>query len=354
MLAYWLERKFDLMVSCLEKLSNAAGVGGLTEASHLAADMLREYCDEVEIDALGNVIGRKKSVRKNAPVLMLEAHIDEIGLIVTSIDDSGFVHAAACGGVDRRSLPAAEVILHGDKPYLGVFCSTPPHLKKKEDKDTLPEIPDLGIDIGMDAETARLHIQQGDRISFKPNFKQINETVVCGKSLDDRAGVASILYCLDLLKKEGAEPEFDIAVVFAVQEELGCRGSAVSAYRVNPDYAVAVDVSFAHTPDADCAKCGKLGGGPMVGWSPTLDDAMTRKLISIAEEHDIEYQNEVMGGSTGTDAESISDARSGTRTALLSVPLRYMHTPVEMIDIRDVQRVGQLMALFAKRGVGEL
>lgn len=338
--------------SCLESLCTAVGVGSETKASEVAAGFLREYCGEVQTDALGNVIGCRRCGRENAPVLMLEAHIDEVGLIVTGIDDSGFIRVAACGGADRRALAAAEVVVHGDKPYAGVFCSTPPHLKKKEDKDTLPEVQDMGIDVGMDADTARAHIQQGDIISFKPNFRIFNDNRVCSKSLDNRAGVAAILYCLDTLKSETLD--FDIAAVFAVQEELGCRGAAVSSYRIKPDFAIAVDVSFGLTPDADPAKCGKLGKGPMIGWSPTLDDGLTRQLVKIAEENSIEYQNEVMGGSTGTDAESISDARCGTRTALLSIPVRYMHTPVELADLRDIVAVGNMMSLFAKRGVAEL
>ena len=338
------------MISHIKKLSNAVGVGGLTQAADEVHSMLGNYCDEIERDALGSVIGYRRCGRENAPVLMLEAHIDEVGLIVTDIDDMGFIHVAPCGGVDVRALPAAEVVVFGDKPYPGVVCSMPPHLKKKDKKDILPDIADMGIDVGMSAREARLHIRQGSRISFKPNFVALDDFHVCGKSMDDRIGVAAILYCLDILKRQETEIDLDIAVVFAVQEELGCRGAAVSAFRVAPDYAIAVDVSFALTPDADSSKCGKLGKGPMIGRSPTLDSGMAKELVKLAEENDIPYQDEVMGGATGTDAESISDARSGTPTALLSIPLRYMHTPCELIDIRDAQAVGRLMALYAKEG----
>lgn len=342
------------LINNLKFLCSAAGVGGLTQAAEVAKGLLSEYCSQVKIDKLGNVIGIIKSGRKDAPLLMLEAHIDEIGLIVTNIDDSGFVYTAPCGGVDVRTLPAAEVIVHGDKPYGGIFCSTPPHLKDEGKKDNLPDIRDMGIDVGMDAETARKCIKKGDRVSFFPNFTMLNENRISSKSLDDRAGVAAILYCLDLLKSENAAPDCDIAVVFAVQEELGCRGSAVASYGVNPDIAVAVDVSFARTPDADAEKCGQLGKGPMIGWSPTLDDKMTRRMVDIAEKCSIPYQHEVMGGTTGTDAESISDARTGVRTALLSIPLRYMHTPCEVADKRDIESVGRLLACFIKEGVSNL
>ena len=346
------------IISCLERLCSASGAGGISQACDVAGKMLDRYCEDVRLDALGNVIGVIKSGREGAPVLMLEAHIDEIGLIVTNIDDDGFVYTAPCGGVDVRALPAAEVIVHGDRPYYGVFCSTPPHLadrdKEKDKKGELPKINDIGIDVGMDAKTARNCIKKGDRVSFCPNFTLLNQNRISSKALDNRAGVAAILYCLDLLKKEKVEPNCDIAVVFAVQEELGCRGSAVSAYRVNPDYAVAVDVSFARTPDSEPAKCGELGKGAMIGWSPTLNEKMTRRLKIIAEKHQIPCQHEVMGGVTGTDAESISDARTGVRTALLSVPLRYMHTPCEVADKRDIESAARLLACFIKEGVSAL
>lgn len=339
------------MVSCLEKLSSAKGVGGQKEAADMAEKLLKPYCDETEQDALGNVIGWMRCGKKDAPVLLLEAHIDEIGLVVTGVDESGFVHASACGGIDERTLTAAEVIVHSDKEYSGFFCSTPPHLRKAEDKGILPDIFDMGIDIGMSAEQAKLHIHPGDRISYRPNFRKINESRVCGKSLDDRSGIAAILYCMEILKKEkenGKAWNWDIAVAFAVQEELGCRGSQVSSYYIHPKAAIAVDVSFAYTPDDVKEKCGVLGKGPMIGWSPTLDDSLTRKLVALADKHQIPYQHEVMSGDTGTDADSIAETREGVRTALLSIPLRYMHTPVELIDINDVEAIGNLMAEFVQ------
>lgn len=335
---------------CLEKLSNAVGVGGLKEAADTAEEMLKEYCEDVERDALGNVIGWRRCGKENAPLLLLEAHSDEVGLIVTSVDKDGFVHTAACGGADRRVLTASEVVIYGDKPYHGVFCSTPPHLRKVEEQGLLPDIIDMGIDVGMDEKQAKAHIHAGDRVSYRPNFCKISENRVSGKSLDDRSGIASILYGLDELKNGEESPMWDIVVVFAVQEELGCRGSKVSAFHVKPDAAIAVDVSFAWTPDADRNKCGVLGKGPMIGWSPTLDDGMTRKLAALAEDKKIPYQSEVMGGDTGTDADSISDTRAGIKTALLSIPLRYMHTPVELIDLNDVKYVGSLIAKFATEG----
>ncbi|HIZ20548.1 MAG TPA: M20/M25/M40 family metallo-hydrolase [Firmicutes bacterium] len=331
----------------LAALSGAPGVGGLAAAPQAAASYLRELGCEVEQDPLGSVTGWRRCGRENAPVLMLEAHIDEVGLIVTGVDDGGFVRVSACGGTDRRALIAAEVIVHGDKEYPGVFCAIPPHLSGPDSEGKIPAVEELGIDIGLDAKRARRHVREGDRVSFRPNFCALAGERVSGKSLDDRAGVAAVLRCLDLLADK--ELECDIAAVFAVQEELGCRGSSAASYRIAPSAAIAVDVSFAYTPDADRAKCGELAGGPMIGWAPGLDDRMTRRLLALAEQAGIPCQNEVMGGDTGTDADSIADARGGVRTALLSVPLRYMHTPAEVIDLRDVENTARLMAEFAEK-----
>lgn len=340
--------------ACLRALSDAAGAGGQSSAADAAERFLKETCDTVERDALGSLTGWLRCGRESAPVLMLEAHLDEIGLIVTRVDGDGFVRVAPCGGVDRRTLAAAEVVVYGDKPYPGVFCSTPPHLRKKDDRLALPEIDEMGIDTGMDEAQAKKHVHPGDRVGFRPHFRRLNDNRVTGKSLDNRAGMAAVLVCLDLLKKGGRPLPWDIAAVFAVQEELGARGAAAAAHRVRPDFAVAVDVSFAVTPDADKAKCGELGKGPMIGWSPTLDDRMTQELAALAIKHGIPVQDEVMGGETGTDAESISDARSGVRTALLSIPLRYMHTPAEVVDLRDVENTGRLMAALAAKGADAL
>lgn len=333
------------LTECLEGLCRAAGAGSMVEAAQTAADYLKEYVDEIQQDVLGNVIGIRRCGKEHAPVMLLEAHIDEVGFVVTGVDEQGFVHVSPCGGVDRRTLAAAEVVVWADKPYAGVFCSTPPHLSGGT--DTLCDIPDMGIDVGLDAKKARQKIRPGTRVTFRPDFHKMQESCVSAKSLDDRAGVASILCCLEELKEE--ELAWDIAVVFAVQEELGCRGAATAAHAVQPDRAIAVDVSFALTPDANPAKCGKLGKGPMIGYAPGLDNTMTRSLELLAQELEIPCQQEVMGGDTGTDADSISGARAGVPTALLSIPLRYMHTSVEVVDMRDVENVGKLMAAYIRR-----
>ncbi|MCI8553524.1 MAG: M42 family metallopeptidase, partial [Clostridiales bacterium] len=331
----------------LETLCSAAGVGSHPQAAEIAADCLRDFCDEVQQDSLGSVVGFRRCGQEQAPLILLEAHIDEVGFVVTGIDSNGFIRVAKCGGADVRVISATEVIVWGDKPFPGVFCSLPPHLSKAEDRCKAPELSDLGIDLGMDHEQARCHISEGDMVTFRPGFQVLGGDRVCSKSLDDRAGVASILYCLDQLKDRPLL--CDLAVVFAVQEELGCRGSAAAAYAVAPDGAIAVDVSFAWTPDADRHRCGLLDGGPMIGRAPGLNARLSDRLIELAGALGIPCQTEVMGGDTGTDADSIASSRAGVPTALLSIPLRYMHTPSEVVSLRDIENTGRLMAAMIEK-----
>lgn len=329
----------------LQALCQAAGAAGLQQISQVAADLLRPLVDEVSVDKMGNVIGMRRCANPDAPTLMLEAHMDEIGFMVTHVDEDGFVYVAGAGGIDNRVLTAQQVCVYGNENvYTGVFCSTPPHLAGKDGE--LPEITKRGIDLGLTAEQAKADIPLGSRVTFAPSFKEMNNHLVCAKALDDRAGMAAILHCLR--KTENAPCH--IAVAFCVQEELGCRGSGPAVCGINPDAALVTDVSFALTPDADPYKCGKLGEGVMIGVSPILNKNMSDRLFELAKEENIPYQTEVMGGSTGTDADRISNSLCGVPCALLSIPQRYMHTPVEVVDVRDVATVGDLMAAYILKG----
>ena len=198
-----------------------------------------------------------------------------------------------------------------------------------------------GIDVGLSGEEAKKCIPLGSRVSYAPHFTELNKNVVSSKALDDRAGIAAILHCL---RKVEGKCGVNIAVAFCVQEELGCRGVTPATRRLQPTAAIVTDVSFALTPDADPRKCGKLGKGVMIGISPIL--SAPDHLMDLAKKNDIPYQYEVMGGSTGTDADRVSVSLMGVPTALLSIPQRYMHTPVETVDVRDIAATGDLMAAY--------
>lgn len=331
----------------LRDLCMAYSVGGVGDASSIIEHYLSAYTTDIHRDHMGNIWGVLDSEAANTPTILLEAHFDEIGFTVTHIDDNGFLRVAPCGGIDNRALSAAPVTILSNPPINGVFCSIPPHLNAGKDT-TLTELTDRGIDVDMNAKQAKSTISIGTRVAFSPHFEDLLGERVCAKSLDNRAGVAAVLYALSLLANEALPVR--VVALFSVQEELGMRGAKAATFGIQPDAAIAVDVSFAYTPDADKRCCGTMGKGAMLGISPILNETMTKALKTLAEESAIPYQCEVVGGATGTDADAISITAEGVPTALLSIPLRYMHTPSEVVDIQDIQSVGQLMAAFVKAG----
>ncbi|MCM1054135.1 MAG: M28 family peptidase [Bacteroides sp.] len=329
----------------LETLCALPAVSGGEKAAHeTVIRLLSEYTDDVKADDFGNVIGCTGNEDK--PTLLLDAHIDRIGMIVTYIDDGGFVKVGEIG-VDMRTLLAQNVTIYGKEKVKGVISTLPPHVA--EDKSKAPKLEDIAIDVGMSKEQAEKVISLGDLVVLEGFFSRLAGSRVCTPASDDRAGVVSVLYALDLLKGEKNLP-FRLAVEFSSQEEVGCRGAAISAFNVNPDYAIAFDVSFGASKGVEPEHCGKLGKGPMIGISPALDRRISDRLIQLAKEKEIPYQTEVMNGRTGTNADNIAITRGGVRTGLISIPQRYMHTPCEVLDLDDIKHTGQLLAEFVLHG----
>ena len=332
-------------------LTDTDGVSGAEEnAGAFALARLRSYTNDAYIDSFGSVIGKIGVHSKDKPTLLLDAHIDEIGMIVTYIDEKGFVKVGNCGGLDRRLLLAQQVCIHGRQPVPGVICSKPPHLLSDEEKKKAPEVADIAIDTGYSKEQLEGLISLGDRITFYAVNRELLNGRVSGKSFDDRSGVAAILMALDLLQTEGELP-FNLTVLFSSQEEVGERGAHIAAFNIAPDYAVAVDVSFGLTSDSMEDKCGKMGQGGMIGISPSLNRAMSDRLIALAKEKEIPYQIEIMPELTGTNADVIAVTKGGVRAVTLSIPLRYMHTPIETIVLSDLEAVARLLCVFAKEGM---
>lgn len=333
----------------LEELCGVGGVsGGETEAHETALRLLREYAPDAKADNFGNVIGYVGNGENDGdkPLLMLDAHIDRIGMVVTHIDDDGFLKVGGMG-IDRRTLLAQSVTVFGKEKVHGVISTLPPHVA--EDGKKAAKISEISIDVGMAKEQAEKVISLGDLVILDGEFSRLAGTKVCSPATDDRAGVAAVLYALDLLKEEKELP-FRIAAVFAAQEEVGIRGTGVAAYNIDPDYAIAVDVTFAVSSGVSSSEAGKLGKGGMIGIAASLSRELSEKLISVAKEKEIPYQLEVMAGRTGTDADKISVTGGGVVTGLISIPQRYMHTPCEVLDTEDIKAVGQLIAEFIKGG----
>lgn len=328
----------------LKRLCESYGVSGEEgETAQIAAEMLKEYTGDVVIDDYHNVIANVYDAGENAPRVMLDAHLDEIGMAVTYITDDGFLKVAPCGGLDMRLLLAQEVVVHGREKITGIIGSKPPHLTAEDERKKVPKIDDISIDTGYSKGQLEAIVSLGDRVTLKGDFTELKNGRVSSKSLDDRACIASILHGLELLK--GKKLGCSLTVVFSSQEEVGGTGVAVAAYKVNPDAAIVVDVSFAHTADADEKKCGKMGKGPMIGIAPSLNRRMADEMIALSKEKGYPYQIEVIQGrTTGTNADEVTITRGGVRTEVVSVPLRYMHTPVEVVELSDVEAVGALIA----------
>lgn len=330
---------------CLKELSEAEGVSGAEDAAaRTALEYLKKYTADCFIKN-GNVIANFGSRSNEALHVLIDAHIDQVGLIVTYVGEDGFLNVGNVGGIDRRLLPGQHVIIHGRKDVTGTICSVPPHLSGGK-KGEVPQIDKFTIDTGLSQQKASEIIAPGDRISFDIKYREMLGGRVTCKALDDRSGAASIIYALELLKNEKIKCSY--TVLFSTQEELGERGAKIAAYDIDPDIALAVDVSFGYTDGESEYECGKLGKGPMIGISPSLSGEISRSLISIAEKCGIPYQTEVMNGLTSTNADQFSVNRCGCKVCTVSIPLRYMHTPVEVIDIQDVKNTGKLIAEYIK------
>ncbi|MEG2088156.1 MAG: M20/M25/M40 family metallo-hydrolase [Angelakisella sp.] len=328
-----------------ERLTGVVGVAGRESA---AAKVAAEYLaplGEVTVTSLGSVLCTVCRGEPGAPHLLLEAHLDQIGLVVTYLEENGFLRIHTVGGYDRRLLPAAPVTVHADSgDYAGVISSVPPHLAGKDDKPL--KIEDFLVDTGFSTEKAKELFAPGNMITLNQRFAQLANGRIATGALDDRIGCVAVIAAAEQLHREGCRCK--VTVLLASQEEVGGIGSGTAAYQVKPDMAIAVDVSFAEGFGAPEHRCGKLGEGVMIGIAPVLDNSMTDQLLAFAKKYKLPYQPEAMGGHTGTDADDLVVTANGIRTALLSIPQRNMHTTVETVDMADVMGTAELMVHFAK------
>ena len=336
----------------IEMLSAVPGPSGFEEqAAEMASQLLEPYMDSVRTDRLGSVIGEKRCGRKDAKRLLLDAHIDQIGLIITGYD-KGFLRFYTLGGVDPRMLPGRELTILSDPPVFGLVSCLPPHVQSKEDMEKAAPIKDMVIDVGMDEQSAKKCIPIGTPVIFAGEVIKLSETVLSGKAFDDRVCFATLLYALDKL---GDKPlGVDLFVLGSVQEEVGTRGAITGAYAIAPDYCIAVDVTHGATPDAKKEETLAFGGGAVIGKGPNCSRAITNRLIETAKKKDIKYQIEVMEGHSGTNGWPIQVSREGVATAVLSVPLKYMHSPIETVSLSDVEATAELLAAFVSEFSGEI
>ena len=309
------------------------------------ADYIRPFADEVRTDVLGSVTAVKKCGVDGAETLLLDAHMDEIGLIVTAAED-GFLRFAKLGGVDARTLAAREVTILADPPLYGVIDTMPPHVLSDGDTDKAVPIDKLAIDAGLTQEEAERLVPPGTPVVFEGDCAELGGWL-CGKALDDRACAAILIKAFEALS---AMPlERDIALLISTQEEVGSRGAIVGAWNTAPERAIIVDVTFSKTPHGGDVTT-EAGRGAAIGIGPNMNRAMTEALFELARKNDIPVQPEVCPGDSGTNAEVIQVSRGGVATALVSLPIRYMHTPVEMALCDDMESVRRLITAYAASG----
>ncbi len=325
------------------RLSDFNAVSGEECHGYLKDTLINEI--GISADAISTDRNKNLIVAMGEPKgkhIMLDAHFDEIGFIVTHIDDKGFIRIANVGGTYVGSMFGAKLDILSDEPCVGVVVTTPPHLQK-ERADTLSDISEMWVDTGL-GHSAKARIKPGDLAVKRRKATSLSETRITGKALDNRAGAAVLIRVIELLKDKQIDKR--LSFVFSAQEEVGTRGAACAAFNLMPDEAIVIDVSFADQRGVRKEKCGVLGGGPMLGISPILSREMFESFNAIAEEKDIPYNIEVMGGRTGTNSDPVSISRAGIKTGLISVPLRNMHTASEVVDVKDIENTAKLIAEY--------
>jgi endoglucanase len=325
-------------------LSEGTGVSGdESSIASLVIEDLRTLTDEIHSDTFGNVYALKKGDKRLARI-MLAAHMDEIGLIIKKIDNRGFLQFTSIGGVDQRTLLSQEVIVHGRRKISGIIGSIPPHLIQNVDANKAVKMENMAIDVGLSPEMVHKVIQVGDFVTIKRETCELLNNNFSGKSFDDRAGVVVMKICLEELSH--LHHSHDVIAVATTQEEVGIRGALTSAYTLNPDLAIAIDVTHACSPDTKGQVNIELGKGPAVALGPNIHQAIYKHLSETAQLQRLPIQIDPIPGASGTDAWAIQVTQAGIPTGLISIPLRYMHTSVETLNMQDVLNSGKLLAHF--------
>ncbi len=305
------------------------------------AEIAGKYFDEHYFTPLNSFIGIKRCGKKNAKMLLLDAHLDEIGFTVTEILSGGFLRVCKNGGPDPRTLSASDVYVYGSERIKGVFTSKPPHLQEPKESEKPLTVDDFFIDTGLSDEECRRLVSVGAPAGLRGSCERLMGDRLVGKGFDDKICIAAILIALEKLV---GERQIDIACQFTANEETGYKGAVTASCFVKPDWAIALDVTHAyvagnHESGAGCV----MGGGGELCYSGTTHVPFTRFICDVAEKHGIPYQACAAGNRTGSNTNAVYIGSGGAPTALLSVPLKNMHTASEIVSERDVELVAQLL-----------
>ena len=314
-------------------------------------EYVQDHVDEVQTDVLGNTFGLIKGTGKGKPTVMLAGHCDEVGFMVQYIDENGFLYFAPIGGVDEQLLPGKRVWVHTQKgPMMGVVGRKPIHLIDLKDRDKVAKVHEQFIDVGAkDKKEAKKSVNIGDPITFVGDLEKLLGDRVVSRGFDDKVGSFVVAEVLRRIGDKKERPRCTVYGVSTVQEELGLRGATTSAYQIQPDVGIAIEVGHASDyPEVDKKRVGehKLGSGPIVARGANINPFVYKLLVQTAQKMKIPIQLLGAPRATGTDANVIQLSRKGVATGLVSVPLRYMHTPTEVLSLRDLEATCQLLVGF--------
>jgi endoglucanase len=341
------------IAALLKQLSQTPGISGHeTEIRSVVLQEWGRWADETRVDKVGNALaicrgtGRKTAPRRS---IMLATHMDEIGLMVAGVRH-GFIHLTALGGVDARILPGQEVVVHGRRDLPGLVASTPPHLLKAAERNKVTPLDSLWVDVGLPARQVERLVRVGDLISLRRSVLELKNGRLAGKAFDNRASVAAVAVCLEQLKS--AQHQWDLLAVATVQEEVSSLGAATSAFALQPAVALVIHVTYATQHNAASLESFALDQGPTINVGPNIHPRLRQGLSDAAKRLELDARLEPLPGNSGTDGWAIQVARAGIPTGIIAIPIRSMHTPVEVVSVKDIERTGRLLAEFI-RGLTE-
>jgi endoglucanase len=335
--------------SLVRELTEARGPSGYeAEVRALVRKRFEQHADEIRVDSMGNLIAlRRGSQAGDARVsLMIAGHMDEIALMVTQVE-KGFLRVTQVGGFDARVLFSQEVVVHGTRELPGLVVSVPPHFTDPAEREKPVPLEKLFIDLGLPPEEVNAVVRVGDLVTLRGGWTPLAGGYAASKSMDDRAALAVLVLCLEELSRR--RHDWDVYAVATVQEEVGSVGAVSGAFSIHPTIAIAVDVTFGMQPGLSTAEAVKMDAGPAIALGPNFHPLIHDRLAAAAKAMELPFQVEAIAGASGTDAWAIQVSREGVPCGLLSIPVRSMHTPVETVCLRDVERTAKVLAEFICR-----
>ena len=326
----------------LKEVTQRRGLSGDEgPAAQWVAEQFSEYCDEVKIDAMHSVVGR---IKGDGPKLAFVAHLDEVGLMVIKVEDDGCLRLGEVGGLDARILPGMRLTVFGKEILPGIVGAKAPHLLSEDERGKAQKLEDIYVDLGLPADKVKELVRVGDQVQLEHRFVELKNGRVAVKTLDDRCCVAILYRAMQIL--QGLKHQADLYFIASSQEEVGGRGAMTSAFHTEPDMAMVLDVGFAHQPGCDREDTLDIGK-PLMTLGPYLSPVLNKKLEEAAKRIKVDLQKEVASRGTGTDTDEVAASRAGVPCVLIGIPVKNMHTAVEVLDMSALEEAARLVAHFA-------